>query len=232
MSDQKRELLVILNEECLEVGICVTKFLRFGEDSTFLKDNPLEQEVGDILAILELLHKAGNLDMDLVLKYRDAKLERLANPDTTNLKYPIKQVQGMDEDRIVRNLKQFFEEYPELDQSEFQINTSGAMVLRGLKDTANDIDLQCTRRQATLLTQAGYTFVFNDTYNCWICKFPDLRVDVHLINMRSFNLEGDTLAQFEGLKYQSMEDVLKLKLSLNRPKDQEDIKSLHAFLGV
>jgi hypothetical protein len=50
--------------------------------------------------------------------------------------------------------------------------------------------------------------------------------------MRSFNLEGDTLAQFEGLKYQSMEDVLKLKEKLNRPKDQEDIKILHAFLGV
>lgn len=225
---QKRELLTVLNEECLKVGICVTNFLDFGEDSTYLKTNPLEQEVGDVLAILSLLDKTGNLDMDLALKYRDAKLERLANSDTTNLKYPD---MPMNEDRIVYNLKKFFEKFPHLDQRKFQINTSGAMVLRGLKDTANDIDLQCTRSQATLLTQAGYTFVFNDTYACWICEFPDFRIDVHLINIYSFNLEGKTLAQFEGLKYQSMEDVLNFKLTLNRPKDQADIATLQAFLG-
>lgn len=229
MSDQKRELLVILNEECLEVGICVTKFLRFGKDSTFLKDNPLEQEVGDILAILELLYKTGNLDMDLVSKYRDAKLERLTNPATTNLQYPVKQVQGMNEDRIVHNLKKFFEEYSELDQSKFQINTSGAMVLLGLKDTANDIDLVCSSwLQKDNLEHEGVVFKWSEQYKCHIAHFPEYNIDLHIANKG----EGNPLVQFDGLRYQTHKAILEFKEKLNRPKDQKDIQILRTYLGI
>lgn len=84
--DSKAELLVILNEECGEVGKCVTKFLRFGENSEYLQHTPIELEVGDVLAVLDMLYERGHLDSELVDKYRKEKFEKMNDPTRSVIK--------------------------------------------------------------------------------------------------------------------------------------------------
>ncbi len=63
MNDQTREILLILQEECAEVIQSVSKCFRFGPDQ--IKPNKpqtnikmVEEELGDVLAMIELLVEA------------------------------------------------------------------------------------------------------------------------------------------------------------------------------
>jgi len=60
MNNETREILLILQEECAEVTQAVSKCMRFGPDQMKPgKDrtniNMLEEEIGDLLAMVELL---------------------------------------------------------------------------------------------------------------------------------------------------------------------------------
>jgi NTP pyrophosphatase (non-canonical NTP hydrolase) len=60
MNEQTKEILLILQEECAEVTQAVSKCMRFGPDQMKPgKDrtnlNMLEEEIGDLLAMVELL---------------------------------------------------------------------------------------------------------------------------------------------------------------------------------
>ncbi len=60
MNEQTKELLLILQEECAEVTQAVSKCMRFGPDQmkpgkNRTNLNMLEEEIGDLLAMVELL---------------------------------------------------------------------------------------------------------------------------------------------------------------------------------
>jgi NTP pyrophosphatase (non-canonical NTP hydrolase) len=60
MNEETREVLLILQEECAEVTQAVSKCMRFGPDQMKPgKDrtniNMLEEEIGDLFAMVELL---------------------------------------------------------------------------------------------------------------------------------------------------------------------------------
>ena len=60
MNDETKEILLILSEECAEVTQAVSKCFRFGPDQMkpgkdFTNLNMLEEEIGDLLAMVELL---------------------------------------------------------------------------------------------------------------------------------------------------------------------------------
>ena len=60
MNEQTKEVLLILQEECAEVTQAVSKCMRFGPDQMKPgKDrtnlNMLEEEIGDLFAMVELL---------------------------------------------------------------------------------------------------------------------------------------------------------------------------------
>ena len=84
-AELKQELLVILNEECSEVQKCISKFLRFGEESTYLVHTPIEAEVADVLVALNLLLASGVLNEDLIESYSQKKYKKLTTAETTNL---------------------------------------------------------------------------------------------------------------------------------------------------
>ena len=76
------EALTILQEECAEVIVEVSKIKRFGLDSVSWKTNiphneTLELEVGDVLAMVEILIDQGILDPDRVYSAINAKKEKL-----------------------------------------------------------------------------------------------------------------------------------------------------------
>lgn len=60
MNEDTREVLLILQEECAEVTQAVSKCFRFGPDQMkpnkpFTNMQMLEEEIGDLLAMIELL---------------------------------------------------------------------------------------------------------------------------------------------------------------------------------
>jgi len=57
MTDQERELLLILQEECAEVIQAVSKIFRFGIDTTWngvSNRDHLEEELGDLKCMIDL----------------------------------------------------------------------------------------------------------------------------------------------------------------------------------
>jgi NTP pyrophosphatase (non-canonical NTP hydrolase) len=82
MNIKIKEALALLQEECAEVIVEVSKCNRFGLDSVHYKTNlthstMLETEVGDVLCLVDFLIEKGLLDTDRLNKAKEAKKEKL-----------------------------------------------------------------------------------------------------------------------------------------------------------
>lgn len=81
-TDQIFEALGILQEECAEAIVEVSKVRRFGFDNLHYKSGishkaHLEQEVGDILAMVDILVEQGVLDVQALDSAKFRKKEKL-----------------------------------------------------------------------------------------------------------------------------------------------------------
>lgn len=88
MNDDTREIILILSEECAEVAKEVSKIMRFGPDQIKPgKDKTniqvLEEELGDLLAMIELLTDKNigvtKEGLDLAKKAKFEKLKKWSN---------------------------------------------------------------------------------------------------------------------------------------------------------
>ena len=82
MKRQVQEALDILQEECAEVIVEVSKCRRFGLDSKHYKTGlthsvMLETEVGDVLALIDILIEQDVLDTTTLDIAKEAKKEKL-----------------------------------------------------------------------------------------------------------------------------------------------------------
>ena len=82
MTPQIEEALGILQEECAEVIVEVSKIRRFGIDNVHYKtkmthNEMLEMEVGDVLAMVDILIEQGVLDTRSLEEAKAAKKEKL-----------------------------------------------------------------------------------------------------------------------------------------------------------
>lgn len=85
--DQMMEALSILQEECAETSVVISKIRRFGLDTEYqrgegTKRTALTQELGDILAVLGVLVKQGIVDQEelhLAAKRKIEKLKEFSN---------------------------------------------------------------------------------------------------------------------------------------------------------
>ena len=80
--DQYQEALDILQEECAEVIVEVSKCRRFGLNSVHYKTGlehsvMLENEIGDVLAMVDILVEQGILDQVGLVTAKLAKKEKL-----------------------------------------------------------------------------------------------------------------------------------------------------------
>jgi NTP pyrophosphatase (non-canonical NTP hydrolase) len=68
MTESEKQILLITQEECAEVTQAISKIFRFGYDSVYPvnsnEDNrqKLQGEVGDLLAMIDLLIETGIID--------------------------------------------------------------------------------------------------------------------------------------------------------------------------
>ena len=81
MEDKNREALIILQEECGEVVQEVSKCFRFGIDNLnkdgVLHSTTLNMEVGDMLALVDILVEKGILNLDNLYEAKYNKIEKL-----------------------------------------------------------------------------------------------------------------------------------------------------------
>ena len=82
MNERVQEILDILQEECAEVIVEVSKCRRFGLDSVHYKTGELHQdmltqELGDVLAMIKLLVESGVVSMEALEAAGERKLEKL-----------------------------------------------------------------------------------------------------------------------------------------------------------
>jgi NTP pyrophosphatase (non-canonical NTP hydrolase) len=82
MNERIQEILDILQEECAEVIVEVSKCRRFGLNSVHYKTNiphkeMLEQELGDVLAMIRLLIENGAVSIEALEAAGERKLEKL-----------------------------------------------------------------------------------------------------------------------------------------------------------
>ena len=82
MADELKEILCITQEECAEVSQSVSKIFRFGWDSKHPKTGVnnrehLEEEIGDLLAMVDILVEKCIISDSNVNEARKAKREKL-----------------------------------------------------------------------------------------------------------------------------------------------------------
>jgi hypothetical protein len=82
MDAKTKEALDILQEECAEVIVAVSKISRFGLDN-YKPNKPktnrehLEEEIGDLLAMINILTNEGIIDPTNIEVAAKAKIEKL-----------------------------------------------------------------------------------------------------------------------------------------------------------
>jgi len=80
MTPQQREILLIAQEECAEVTQAISKIFRFGIDAEYLERTNrqrLEDEVGDLLCMIDLMKKFDLINDEKVDLAKSKKLVKL-----------------------------------------------------------------------------------------------------------------------------------------------------------
>ena len=84
MNNKTEEALGILQEECAEVIVEVSKIRRFGLETAHYKSDMnhthramLEMEIGDVLALVDILLEQDILDQDRLDLYKQQKKDKL-----------------------------------------------------------------------------------------------------------------------------------------------------------
>jgi NTP pyrophosphatase (non-canonical NTP hydrolase) len=81
MNKKNQEALVILQEECAEVIQAVSKCYRFGLDNQHKSGDTqranLELEIGDMLALVDILVEQGVIDLNNLQTAKLNKVEKL-----------------------------------------------------------------------------------------------------------------------------------------------------------
>ena len=89
MNESTKEALLILQEECAEVVQATSKCFRFGLHGMYLQQSNLdrlEQEIGDVLAMIDILTNQGEISLERLLEAKQRKFKKLSQWSTLNLK--------------------------------------------------------------------------------------------------------------------------------------------------
>ena len=85
MDDKVKEVLLITQEECAEVTQAISKVFRFGFDDCWPRGEDwvptnkerLEEEVGDLLCMIDIMVENGNISDENLNKARNNKRQKL-----------------------------------------------------------------------------------------------------------------------------------------------------------
>lgn len=120
-----------------------------------------------------------------------------------------------------------------LEPKDIWVGAGGASLMHGLRETTNDIDAGCyldtLQHVSRVLHSPIRTYGRAQGYlndNTKLVHLEDYVTDLH-----EEAREPEELVMVEGVYVYSLESLLEMKLKLNRPKDQEEIRKLKKLLG-
>ncbi len=85
MKESEKQILLICQEECAEVTQAISKVFRFGYDSEYngrTNQQRLTEEVGDLLAMIDLMVESGIVDeaaIEMASAQKKIKLKQWSN---------------------------------------------------------------------------------------------------------------------------------------------------------
>lgn len=85
LTEQQREILLIAQEECAEVTQAISKTFRFGLLESYngrTNQERLEEEVGDLICMIELMKDTGIIDPEFVRSASIKKRNKLSQWST------------------------------------------------------------------------------------------------------------------------------------------------------
>ena len=80
-SERQEEIMLICQEECAEVVQAISKVFRFGIDGEHLGSTNrgrLEEEIGDLLCMIEMMTEESIIDAGVVARAAQSKRAKLA----------------------------------------------------------------------------------------------------------------------------------------------------------
>lgn len=127
----------------------------------------------------------------------------------------------MNKSQIISTLKQY-----DFNPDDYIVLSTGAMVMHGIKDSANDIDLAVSER------------LYNELLEKYDCACFEYESNGKMVKYCSFENFDFGLNYFDkenvdivcGIPIQSISSILDLKRKLNRDKDINDIKLIEEYM--
>ena len=124
----------------------------------------------------------------------------------------------MNKKDIINYLKKY-----DFDSNEYIVISGAAMVILGIKEETNDIDIAVSKKY--------YNYLLNN-YDCKFDKFNEYNHACYFIdNIINFGIDyyNKNKDFISGIPIQTKENLIKLKKSLNREKDILDLEKIKEF---
>ena len=96
-----------------------------------------------------------------------------------------------------------------LPKGHYAVNTSSVLVLNGLKEYANDVDIDCDNGLFNLFLDMGCVSQFHVRPNGYSSEIIDLTENIQLI--RKEDLSQDNIVDYQGFHIYKLEYVRKFK---------------------
>lgn len=112
-----------------------------------------------------------------------------------------------------------------LQKTEYYILSSGSMLLYGLRDIANDLDL-CVSNELFKHLKEKYNLNENNKNDSGFYKISE---DIEIISNDKKNFKMDYI---NGYPVENLKTILEFKEKRNLPKDKKDIENIKKYLNI
>lgn len=136
----------------------------------------------------------------------------------------------LNKEQYINWLNDFYVKF-NVNPKECHVSHGGSMLMLGLRELTDDIDLTVSDSIWKMLLGMGYTYKVIPTTN----QYPSIKImqideyiDVHLDDR---DLNGEDFLYEKNIYYRNAKITLVDKLKLNRTKDQNDISLLNVYLA-
>ena len=124
----------------------------------------------------------------------------------------------MNKQEVIKLLKKL-----NLPISDYYVLSSGCLVLYGLRNIANDLDL-CVKPELFEKLRVKYNLKEEDKNECGFYHINDL---VEVVVSGKYPFEFDVV---EGYHVQKLEQILNSKINSDKPKDKADVENILNYL--
>jgi len=127
----------------------------------------------------------------------------------------------MNKKQILESLEKYH-----LDPTQYIVLSGAAMVIHGIKEETNDIDISVTNELYHKL---------ETKYQCELEKYDERTqsniyyID-HILNFGTNFYDEKKYVYIDGIRVQNIDGIIELKKKLNRAKDQIDLLKIEEFL--